>query len=214
MSVEIAPESTGAGLVISLKAWGSFADMKAELERNLDAVDSYLMGSQVSIDVGNKSITGKQLREMEDILRENGFHMKDLLSGEEPRPDSGRQLVYQDFNESENLISNNTTLIYRSLRSGQKYRSDGNMVILGDINPGAEVIAGGNILVMGALKGIAHAGAYGDESAVIAAFRLNPIQLRIANHITRPPDGESIVVNTPELAKIRAGKVVIEKLKI
>jgi septum site-determining protein MinC len=38
--------------------------------------------------------------------------------------------------------------------------------------------------------------------------------LRIANHITRPPDGENIVVNTPELAKIRAGKVVIEKLKI
>ncbi len=112
------------------------------------------------------------------------------------------------------MVSNDTTLIYRSLRSGQKYRSEGNMVILGDINPGAEVIAGGNILVMGVLKGVAHAGAYGDENAVIAAFRLNPIQLRIANHITRPPDGESIIVNTPELAKIRAGKVVIEKLKI
>jgi len=214
MSVEIAPEGTGAELIINLKAWGSFADMKAELERNLKAIDSYLMGSMVSIDVGNKSITGRQLREMEDILREHGFHMKELINGEDPRSDPGRQVIYQDFNESENLVSNNTTLIYRSLRSGQKYRSDGNMVVLGDINPGAEVIAGGNILVMGALKGIAHAGAYGDESAVIAAYRLNPIQLRIANHITRPPDGENIVVNTPELAKIRAGKVVIEKLKI
>ena len=210
MSVEVTPDGRSAELVINLKAWGSFADMKAELERNLTTIDSYLKGSMVSIDVGNKSITERQLREMEDILLEHGFHMRELINGEEPRSDPGRLRIYQGADEAEN----NTTMIYRSLRSGQKYRSEGNMVVLGDINPGAEVIAGGNILVMGALKGIAHAGAYGDESAVIAAYRLNPIQLRIANHITRPPDGENIVVNTPELAKIRAGKVVIEKLKI
>ncbi|MDD2586562.1 MAG: septum site-determining protein MinC [Syntrophomonadaceae bacterium] len=108
----------------------------------------------------------------------------------------------------------NTLLICRNLRSGQNFFTEGNIVILGDINPGAEIIAGGNILVMGTLKGMAHAGAFGDEKAVITAYRLNPTQLRIANHITRPPDGESIIVNNPEVARIRAGKVVIEKLKI
>jgi septum site-determining protein MinC len=61
---------------------------------------------------------------------------------------------------------------------------------------------------------MAQAGAFGDENTIIAAYRLNPTQLRIANHITRPPDGEVIMVNSPELARIRAGKVVIEKLKI
>lgn len=211
MSVEITQEVAGAELIINLKAWGSFADMKAELERNLSSIDSYLMGSKISIDIGNKSITERQLREMEDMLLEHGFHLNALISGEEPRSDPGRQQI---FNDNCNYVSTDTTMIYRSLRSGQIFRSEGNMVILGDVNPGAEVIAGGNILVMGALKGIAHAGANGDEGAVIAAFRLNPIQLRIANHITRPPDGENIVVNSPELAKIRAGKVVIEKLKI
>jgi septum site-determining protein MinC len=87
MSVEVTPEGRGAELVINLKAWGSFADMKAELERNLTTIDSYLMGSMVSIDVGNKSITERQLREMEDILLEHGFHMKELINGEEPRSD-------------------------------------------------------------------------------------------------------------------------------
>ncbi|HWQ74176.1 MAG TPA: septum site-determining protein MinC [Syntrophomonas sp.] len=211
MSVEITQEAAGAELIINLKAWGSFADMKAELEKNLSSIDSYLMGSKISIDIGNKSITERQLREMEDMLLEHGFHLNALISGEEPRSDPGRQQIFSD---NCNYVSTDTTMIYRSLRSGQIFRSEGNMVVLGDINPGAEVIAGGNILVMGALKGIAHAGANGDEGAVIAAFRLNPIQLRIANHITRPPDGENIVVNSPELAKIRAGKVVIEKLKI
>ncbi|MBO8158784.1 MAG: septum site-determining protein MinC [Thermosyntropha sp.] len=107
-----------------------------------------------------------------------------------------------------------TALIRRNLRSGQKCFARGNIVILGDVNPGAEVIAGGNIIVMGVLRGMAHAGAFGDENTVIAALRLNPTQLRIANHITRPPDGEVIIVNAPEIARIRAGKVVIEKLKI
>ncbi|NLB89416.1 MAG: septum site-determining protein MinC [Syntrophomonadaceae bacterium] len=107
-----------------------------------------------------------------------------------------------------------TSLICKNLRSGQKVFGEGNIVILGDVNPGAEIIAKGNILVMGNLRGMAHAGAYGDESAIIAAYRLIPTQLRIANHITRPPDGETIVVESPEIARIRAGKVIIEKLKI
>ncbi len=212
MSVEVMVEGVESELVIDLKAWGSFADMKAELERNLHAIDNYLMGNWVSIDVGSKSITERQLREMEDILLDHGFHLKDLINEHTSR---GQKRISINQGEEEEIPdSSDTVLICRNLRSGQKYFSKGNMVILGDINPGAEVIAGGNILVMGALRGLAHAGAFGDEKAIIAAYRLSPTQLRIANHITRPPDGEAIIVNNPELAKIRAGKVVIEKLKI
>lgn len=211
MSVEIIAAGVDNELVIDLTAWGSFADMKAELERNLEAIDNYLMGSFISIDVGNKSISERQLREMEDILLDHGFHLKDLINNHSTQ---GQNRISINTNNAEIPDCADTVLIYRNLRSGQKIFNKGNMVILGDVNPGAEVIAGGNILVMGALRGMAHAGAFGDEKAIIAAFRLSPTQLRIANHITRPPDGESIIVNNPELAKIRAGKVVIEKLKI
>jgi septum site-determining protein MinC len=67
---------------------------------------------------------------------------------------------------------------------------------------------------MGSLRGLAHAGVFGDEEAIITAYRLNPTQLRIATHITRPPDGERNEVDYPEVARIREGRVVIEKLKI
>lgn len=211
MSVEIMAAGVDTELVIDLTAWDSFADMKAELEKNLHAIDNYLMGSFISIDVGSKSISERQLREMEDILLDHGFHFKDLINNHSAQ---GQNRISINKNNAEILDSADTVLICRNLRSGQKIFNKGNMVILGDVNPGAEVIAGGNILVMGALRGLAHAGALGDEKAIIAAFRLSPTQLRIAHHITRPPDGESIVVNNPELAKIRAGKVVIEKLKI
>lgn len=104
----------------------------------------------------------------------------------------------------------NTILIKRTLRSGQKIFYQGNVVIMGDVNPGAEVVATGNVIVMGQLRGVVHAGAGGDEKAMVMSFRLAPTQLRIANHITRPPDDDSPESNQPEVARIKNGVVTIE----
>ncbi|MBE0465930.1 MAG: septum site-determining protein MinC [Candidatus Desulforudis sp.] len=103
-----------------------------------------------------------------------------------------------------------TILVEGTLRSGQSVNFEGNVVVLGDINPGAQVTAGGNVIVMGVLRGMVHAGAAGDAQAVIVAFRLRPTQLRIANHISRSPDGEVCNPNQPEIARVREGIVVIE----
>ena len=105
-----------------------------------------------------------------------------------------------------------TILINRSLRSGQNINYDGNVVILGDVNAGAEVVASGSVIVVGALRGLVHAGATGDEDASIIALSLTPVQIRIAAHITRPPDGgHDLTERGAETAFIRDGKVVIEK---
>ncbi|MBE3590487.1 MAG: septum site-determining protein MinC [Firmicutes bacterium] len=101
-------------------------------------------------------------------------------------------------------------LIRRTVRSGQRIVSAGHVVVLGDVNPGAEVVAGGDIIVMGCLRGLAHAGARGDEAAVIAAIRLEPMQLRIAHHISRPPDDDVHSAPGPEVARVRNGVIVIE----
>ncbi len=104
----------------------------------------------------------------------------------------------------------NTILIRRTLRSGQNFYYQGNVVVIGDINPGAELVAKGDVVVMGQMRGMVHAGSEGDESATVMAFRLQPTQLRIANHITRPPDGEVVESTVPEIARIRDGMVTIE----
>ncbi|WP_027717006.1 septum site-determining protein MinC [Desulfovirgula thermocuniculi] len=107
-------------------------------------------------------------------------------------------------------VEDNTILIRRTLRSGQKVYYDGHVVILGDVNPGAEVVATGNVIVMGTVRGVVHAGAGGNEKAMVLAFRLEPIQLRIANHITRSPDGPLQKPTGPEVARIKNGVVTIE----
>lgn len=112
--------------------------------------------------------------------------------------------------EMDDLIDDNTILVRRTLRSGQKINFSGNVVILGDVNPGAEVTASGHVIVLGALRGMVHAGAAGDEQAVVVAFRLQPTQLRIANHITRPPEDESAKPGQQEIARIKDDVVTIE----
>jgi septum site-determining protein MinC len=111
--------------------------------------------------------------------------------------------------EPGSLMSERTLLVQRTLRSGQSINYPGHVVVLGDVNPGAEVRAGGHVMVLGNLRGTVHAGAWGDERAVVVAFRLQPTQLRIAHLISRSPD-EGQEPQEPEIARISDGLVVIE----
>lgn len=205
-------KSINGEMKINLKSCHTFAEMKDELNRKLNSINGFWQGSRVSIDTGNKVLSDKQVNEIKDILQGHSLQLQDSMdngpptesefTGNDPSP-FGQMPYYME-----------TALICKHIRSGQKFFCEGNVVILGDVNPGAEIIAGGNVLIMGSLRGMVHAGVFGDETAVVAAYRLNPTQLRIASHITRPPDGETILVDCPELARIRSGKVCIEKLKI
>lgn len=128
--------------------------------------------------------------------------------------------------ELENILSSesaptehkNTLYIRQTLRSGQKIEHDGNIVIIGDCNGGSEIIATGDIIVWGILSGIAHAGSKGDFRACIRAFKINAIQLRIAEFLARKPDQlefdrtEKSDFFNPEEAKISEGEIVIYSL--
>lgn len=216
MNVELATSEIDAELVIHLHNCPSLNAIKQKLRQQLQRLNispSVSKEIKVEIDLGNYNLNERDISDLENILRESGlfnyqiFPKKSIVNL--PTSEMDKSFSFEDMSEYEE-----TTLVCRHLRSGQKLYTKGNLVVLGDVNPGAEVIAGGNILVMGVLRGMAHAGKFGDENTLVAAYRLSPTQLRIADHITRPPDGDEILVNSPELARIRAGKVIIEKIRI
>lgn len=213
MSIEVIANGLNDEVVIDLSAFDTMEEMKNQLQRSLAMVHKYGKKHQLCIDIGIKRLTERQLRELEKHVAENGLYLKELRNSDNRNQhDSSHEMIISP--NTQYMESAETVMLCRHIRSGQKVFTQGNIVILGDVNPGAEIIAGGNILIMGSLRGMAHAGAMGDEEAVIAAFRLNPTQLRIASHITRAPDDERLEVSNPEIARIRAGTVVIERLKI
>lgn len=213
-------ESQG-GIIICLNSQDSFPALKQQLSEQLENLDDLLVGVQVVLDVGQRKLSKKETQELKNFLLEHGLHLKKLVSRGKSVDISGNKGQVEVVSTPTARFSNQeigsleeTILIKRTIRSGQKVFFPGNIVVLGDVNPGAEVIAGGNVLVMGSMRGMAHAGALGSEEAVVAAFRLNPTQLRIAHHITRPPEGQVSAGNDPEMASIKSGKVIIEDLKL
>jgi septum site-determining protein MinC len=103
----------------------------------------------------------------------------------------------------------NALFLQETLRSGRSVYYPGHIVLMGDVNPGGQIIAGGHVIVWGRLRGMVHAGAHGDESAMICALELSPTQLRIAGQIAVPPDDGRRQPN-PEQATIRDGQIVAE----
>lgn len=107
-------------------------------------------------------------------------------------------------------IGDKSVLHFGTIRSGQRVRSLGNLVVIGDVNPGAELSAVGDIVVMGILRGIVHAGCEGDKNAVVCASKMAPTQIRIADIITRPPDGDVAESWVPEVAYVYEGNIYID----
>jgi septum site-determining protein MinC len=131
----------------------------------------------------------------------------DGASADDSRAENTRDTL--DDGSASIYDSANALLIRETLRSGRSIYHEGHVIVMGDVNPGAQVIAGGHVVVWGRLRGLVHAGAHGDESAVICALELSPTQLRIAGQIAVPPD-DGRRQPTPEQAMIRDGQIVAE----
>ena len=99
---------------------------------------------------------------------------------------------------------------HRTLRSGTAIRFDGDVIVFGDVNPGAQIIATGNVLVLGSLRGMVHAGASGDENAIILGFDLRPTQLRIGRKIAIAPNEDAASGTNPTVARVRDDKIVLD----
>lgn len=224
-----------SGLVIRLSEDGDFHMLCERLEAELANMRLAYVGSAVTIDVGSRLLTTNQLLELEaivnryvgvrivQIIDSAGTGWPETAGDAGAAPAEGGRGGLADLPPERIPLRRHAPaaspsyaegepaqLVRRTVRSGQRIVSAGHVVVLGDVNPGAEVVAGGDIIVMGCLRGLAHAGAKGDETAVIAAIRLQPMQLRIANHISRPPDDDAHADMGPEVARVRDGVIVIE----
>ena len=224
----------GSHLVMRVSPPGGWESLVATLR---DLVEG--RGEEVVLDTGPLALTVHQLVELERILSSRGYRLVRVVHGGEERPPFPRRRLPgpvgaetgQGVSEGEprpapragpgetgprgrgrGREAGERTLVRRGpLRSGQVIRYRGNVVILGDVNPGAQVVATGDVIVLGALRGLAHAGADGSRSAVVAALRLCPTQLRIADLIRRAPEGDRGRLQ-PELARVRDGEIVVEGL--
>ena len=150
-----------------------------------------------------------------------GQQQEERPAGQEPLRQAGQPPVTPPMAEAAALEADAEAIaragarglvMRRRLRAGQTVRHSGSVVILGDVNAGSEIIAGGDIVVWGRLRGTAHAGCLGNTLAVVCALDLRPLQLRIAEIVTRPDEGAATANETyPEVAYVRDHTIIVER---
>lgn len=177
-------KGTKDGLTLYLDDTCSFQEIIHELEEKLSSnhqqhEDRPLI--TVHIKTGNRYLREDQEEEIRALIRS-----KENLVVETIESDVVSKETALEWKRSSEVLS-----VSKIIRSGQVLEVAGDLLLIGDVNPGGTVMAGGNIFVLGVLRGIAHAGCYGDDNAVIAASLMKPAQLRISDYISRAPDSYS-----------------------
>lgn len=179
-------------------------ELQNSIHKKITSARSFFQGI-TKIKFSGTSISKEDLYQLTEWFKDHFEIELDTKGNQEP--DKKYFQSYQPLNH--NAIEEGITkFVYSTIRSGRKLQYNGNLVIIGDVNPGAEVVATGNIIVMGTLRGIAHAGALGNRCATVAAFSLQPTQLRIADVISRSPDTD-FRPTSPEKACINGETIVI-----
>ena len=164
-------------IVLKIKDDATTNEILTELEEKLPDLKDFYKEERTPI-----LVTGKILKrfEIESIQKMIQSMIKVKVDFDSPRT-LGLHDIKRTFKKD---IQISETKFYKgSIRSGQKLEFEGSIVIIGDVNDGAEVIAEDNIAVLGNLRGMAHAGAKGNEKAIIAASIINSPQIRIASII-------------------------------
>lgn len=218
------------GLLVTLGE-GEYAGVLARLGVELAEKQDFLQGSRIALAVGQRPLQRQQLVEIQQLFARHRLLLWTVLADADDTKTAARELELatrlpgSQTDLDGKLLQMPLTdiqptptptppeagalLLKETLRSGRAVYHEGAIIILGDVNPGAEVIAAGDVIVWGRLRGLVHAGALGDETAVICALDLSPTQLRIAEQIAIPPETRRRKPE-PEQAVIRNGQIIAE----
>ena len=164
-------------IVLKIKDDATTNEILSELRDKLPDLKEFYKDEKTPI-----LVTGKILKrfEIDSIQKIIQSVIKVRVDFDSPRT-LGLHGIKRTFKKD---IQISETKFYKGfIRSGQKLEFEGSIVIIGDVNDGAEVIAEDNIAVVGNLRGMAHAGAKGNEEAIIAASIIESPQIRIASKI-------------------------------
>ena len=162
-------------VLIKISSEAKYEDIILQIRKKVMQLKKIYKDEKTPIMVTGKVLKNREMDEIEEIIKEKLDVEVDFDMPKELGLHNIKKTFIQEISTSE------TRFHKGSLRSGQKIEEEGSIVIIGDVNSGAEVVAADNIVVLGTLRGLAHAGAKGNKTAIIAAGRLDTVQIRIAN---------------------------------
>lgn len=213
------------GLLVTVSEAEDWPETSQALLARIDQQADFFKSAKIALAVGPRAVSAADLGRLRDALSDRNMSLWAVLSDSPltvktaqslglkiALPTTTQQAQAQpDVEVPSEEAGEGAMLLRRTLRSGRSVRHKGHVVVIGDVNPGAEIVAGGDVVVWGRLRGVVHAGADGDDQAVVCALDLSPTQLRIAQHIAISPARKG--QPKPEMARIKDAQIMAEVWK-
>lgn len=208
-----------SGLSLTFAPEASFEDILHHLQGKLESGSGFfLRGTMVFLP--RDVLTDAQREKLQKLFHEHGLicrvqplegenHLEKSQAASATAAESQPQAAPA---ASQNPDVQEMLVVNKTVRGGQEIRTKSSVLVCGNVNPGAQIIAGGSIDVRGICRGMVHAGAFGDTSAIVVADHLMPTQIRIASFIARSPDHMDMTEKA-ERASIKDGQIVIEPIE-
>lgn len=128
---------------------------------------------EIIVNTGNRLFSKEEKDKLEKIITEkSSFLIKDYIEN------------IVDLELAEQWYRETTPKFFmKNIRNGQIIDCKRDIVLFGDVRPGGVVRSSGNIIIIGNVQGLVHAGAEGDEEAVVIAPFYFDAQVRIGEHV-------------------------------
>ena len=216
--VVIKSSKNGINLVLDDKL--PFTELLNEIKKKFIDSEKFFKNAQIAISFEGRSLSQNEQFEIIDVIQQYTSISIICILDHDKLMD---EVIQRRIGAYQEEHSPQTGQFYKgTLRSGQQIESETSLVVLGDVNPGAKVIAKGNIVVLGALKGIAYAGADGDSSCFVAALDMDPVQIKIGDHMGRSADKKEQAkgfrrktkpeASVPQIATVYQEQILIEPI--
>lgn len=197
-----------------------FGELLSRIADKFSESEKFFKNARMAISFDGRTLSEEEEYQILDAIAETtSIHVICIIDNDEIREQYTKHKIDQYLAEE----SGNTGRFYKgTLRSGQVLECETSIIIIGDVNPGAKIISTGNIVILGALKGMAYAGASGNEECFVVALDMCPMQIKIGNVIGRSED-KGILASIrerknkkaaaePQVATVSGGHILIEPL--
>lgn len=178
MHSSVVIKGSKAGMTVILNPEIPFEILMEDLGKKFRESAKFWGSAQMTLTLEGRALTPEEELQIVDAITANSqLEILCLLDTDADRIARCEKALTERLME----LQERTGQFYRGmLRRGDLLESEASMVMIGDVERGARIVARGNVIVLGTLSGSIHAGAAGNENAVIAAMEMAPSQLRIA----------------------------------
>lgn len=214
MADYVAIKGARGGIRVVIDDACAWDDAVGDLRKQMQQGAAVMSGMRISLDFGARQLDSVDMDVLRTILQDYNIETVDVHAESTDTRQVARAAGFTarprgiNANKEPLIADVPRPILVRNLRSGQVYKHlHGDLTLLGDVNAGAELVVSGSVVVFGRVRGMVHAGAMGDRSAIICAIELAATQIRIADVRARAPEDDTH--RTPEIACIEDGHIVV-----